>query len=283
MRFSLIVATLNRTTELEKLFESLQNQSHRDFEVIVVDQNSDGRLLPILKAFDDRLQIRRLTSAPGLSRARNVGLRVATGDVVCFPDDDCEYAEDVLQEVNRRFAANPERHGIVGDSLDEKGKRTLPWPVRAGKMTFIKSWQRSISYAIFLRREVIQKVGQFDEALGVGSGTPWGAGEDNDFVLRALKEGFLIYYDPEVHVRHPRMFLTLDERGLAKRQSYARGDGKLRQKHGMPFWWDVLLFSIPLGRALLSALQFKFKASQAHWVTFRGRLEGWFSDRSICS
>ncbi len=81
MRFSLIVATLGRTAELQRLFESLERQTHRDFEVIVVDQNTDGRLLPILDAFATKLTIRRLTSIPGLSRARNVGLREATGEL----------------------------------------------------------------------------------------------------------------------------------------------------------------------------------------------------------
>jgi glycosyltransferase involved in cell wall biosynthesis len=48
MRFSLIVATIGRTAELRSLFESPAVQTHRDFEVIVVDQNPDDRVVQTL-------------------------------------------------------------------------------------------------------------------------------------------------------------------------------------------------------------------------------------------
>ena len=46
--FALILATVGRTVELNRLFDTLAAQSYRDFEVIVVDQNRDDRLIPVL-------------------------------------------------------------------------------------------------------------------------------------------------------------------------------------------------------------------------------------------
>jgi glycosyltransferase involved in cell wall biosynthesis len=77
---SLIVATLNRVDEIERLLASLEQQAYGDFEVLIVDQNEDDRLVPILKSHPE-LVIRHLRSARGLSRARNVALPLANGDV----------------------------------------------------------------------------------------------------------------------------------------------------------------------------------------------------------
>ena len=82
--FSLILATSGRTTELHRFFSSLEAAAG-DCECLVVDQNPDERLLPILAAWEGRLPIKHLKSPPGLSRARNVGLAAATGEVVAFP------------------------------------------------------------------------------------------------------------------------------------------------------------------------------------------------------
>lgn len=277
MRFSLIVATLGRTTELNALLESLDRQIHRDFEIVVVDQNPDNRLLPILTSFENRLEIHRVTSAPGLSRARNCGLETITGEAVCFPDDDCAYPEDVLARVNQSFIDNPSWAGLIGDSVDTAGKPTLPWRDREGKLTLPMSWRRAISYALFLRSSVIGEIGGFDENLGLGAGTPWGSGEDNDLILRALKTGHYVHYDPAIRIRHPRLFPVFNKLGFSKRYSYALGDGKLLQKHSMPLWWGMLFFCVPLCRALFAAARMNGKEVHFHWLTFKGRLKGLLS------
>src|SRR5271166_2242893 len=99
---SLIIATLGRVTELDRLLASLDRQTYKDFEVIVVDQNLDDRLLPLLREHK-RLSIHRLRSSAGLSRARNAGMRAAKGDIFCFPDDDCWYPDQLLAIVSEWF------------------------------------------------------------------------------------------------------------------------------------------------------------------------------------
>ena len=64
---SMIVATLNRVDELERLLDSLDSQTYKDFEVIVVDQNPDDRLRPVLERHPG-LSIQYLRSARGVSR-----------------------------------------------------------------------------------------------------------------------------------------------------------------------------------------------------------------------
>ncbi|MGA8056526.1 MAG: glycosyltransferase family A protein, partial [Burkholderiales bacterium] len=75
LRLSLVLATVGRTDEAARFLASLDRQGVGDIELVVVDQNEDDRLVPLLAPYRDRFTVRHLRSAPGLSRARNVGLR----------------------------------------------------------------------------------------------------------------------------------------------------------------------------------------------------------------
>ena len=88
---SLVVATVNRTRQLVRLLDSLLLQSCRDFEVIVVDQNPAGVLQPIVERYQGKLALTHVACDLGVSRARNLGISLARGALICFPDDDCWY------------------------------------------------------------------------------------------------------------------------------------------------------------------------------------------------
>ena len=92
MRFSLVVATLNRVDDVRVLLQSLAEQTFTDFEVLLVDQNDDDRLRPVVEKFAPRLNLTRLHSTVrNSSHARNVGLPLCRGEIIAFPDDDCIY------------------------------------------------------------------------------------------------------------------------------------------------------------------------------------------------
>jgi glycosyltransferase involved in cell wall biosynthesis len=67
--FDLVVATVDRVGELERLLASLEAQTYRAFRVLLVDQNGDDRIQPILGERD--LEVVRLRADRGLSHARN--------------------------------------------------------------------------------------------------------------------------------------------------------------------------------------------------------------------
>jgi len=104
--FDLVVATLGRIDEPGRLLDSLEAQTHRSFRALVVDQNTDERLEPVLSG--RALDLVRVVSEPGLARARNVALPLLSADVVAFPDDDSAYGPTLLERVAQRFEAEPE-------------------------------------------------------------------------------------------------------------------------------------------------------------------------------
>ena len=242
MRFIFIMSTLNRTDDLGRFFNSLSIQGRFDSKIYLCDQNEDRRLDPIISAWSERLSIRVVRSALGLSRGRNAALAAALAElgpetsdnncIVGFPDDDCWYSDDVLAKVAASFIGDPDVSGVTARSLNESGAPSAATsPNHQLKVTSRNVFRGSmgISYCIFLRLAVVKKVGLFDETLGVGSGTPWGAGEESDYLLRAIRRGARLRYDPGIHIYHPDKTAIPDPSRLL---AYARGHGRVLRLNG---------------------------------------------------
>jgi glycosyltransferase involved in cell wall biosynthesis len=230
---SLIVATLNRITELERFLASLEEQSYRDFEVLVVDQNPDDRLLPML-GLHPGLAIQHLRSERGLSRARNVGLRAARGDIIAVPDDDCWYPKDLLATVAAWFGSHAE-FGLLFTALRtadnmHSGPKTPATARRCTKSDL--STCLSASAALFMRGSVAAAVGGFNEYLGIGAASKYQAGEERDYVLRALQQGFEFWYEPSFTVHHPT-FGSI-ERLKRTTYTYALSEGCVQRMYRYP-------------------------------------------------
>jgi GT2 family glycosyltransferase len=229
---SLIVATVDRVAELQRLLCSLEQQSARDFEVIVVDQNSDQRLAPVL-ARHPSLAVQHLHSARGLSRARNVGLRAARGGLIAFPDDDCWYPKDLLASVAAWFESHS-GFGLLATCLRTEenkfsGPRTPAVARHCGKSDVSKCVS---SATLFLCRAVATEVGDFNENFGVGSPSEYQAGEERDYVLRALAHGFQLWYEPSLTVHHPSLYSEEHQRRTT--YSYALSEGCVQRMHHYP-------------------------------------------------
>ncbi len=271
--FSLVLATLGRTDELGRFLATLDAQTARAFELIVVDQNADERLVPVLARYRERFPIRHLRSAPGLSRARNVALPHTTGHVVAFPDDDCLYPADLLERAARFFQAHPGAHGAVGRLVDEDGGAQLERRAGSGPVARLSLFGGASSCTLFLRREVVAAVGGFDETLGLGAGTPWSAGEDLDYPLRALAAGYRLEFAPELAVTHPRH----GDPGLEAERAfgYAAGFGRVCRKHGIPRWYVAYHLCRSAGGVIVGASTGRAHRARVHWRALRGKLHGW--------
>lgn len=277
LKVSLILATVNNTRELERFFFALDLQRYRNFEVIVVDQNPDDRLQPMIERYQKLFPIRHIRSARGLSRARNAGLKHITGDIVGFPDDDCWYQPALLAELVSWFNAHPEMDGLCGRPTDERGITTIGrFSETGGRITRMNIWTRTNSNTLFFRREVVNRVGGFNEKLGLGSGTPWGSAEDVDYPLRAIGMGFSLYYSPAFQVYHPDVIHN--QAYLAERAfSYAAGMGYVMRNHQYPRWYFYYFLLRPLGGAVLQALKRNPARRDYYRYVFKGRLYGWKS------
>lgn len=271
--FSLVLATVGRTAELTRFFENLSAQSYRDFEVIVVDQNSDDRLKPILAVYAGRVPILHAKSPCGLSLARNIGLGYVTGQIVAFPDDDCWYPSNLLERVSSIFAANPALDGITGRPLD---KSFIRFHTNSGPINSNNVFLRCTSYTIFLRRRVVAEVGAFDEGLGLGATTGHIAAEESDYLVRALAAGFHLDYHSELEVFHQQPEAMYEATFNRKARGYNRAFGYVLRKHRYPFWYVGRTWLRAFGGACVAAATFNVPKARYHYNVLVGRVGGYF-------
>jgi GT2 family glycosyltransferase len=273
LRFDLVTATVDRTEPLEALLASLDNQTHTAFRLVVVDQNADDRVPALLRAHP-RLDVLLLRSQRGLSRARNAALPHLDADLVAFPDDDCVYAPDLLARLAERFASDGALDGLTGRAVDADGSADPSWRADAAVLDPSNLWNRVISFTLFLRRDVVASVGPFDERLGLGSGTTWSSGEELDYVVRALRSGACIVYDPDLAVTHPRKRYTAPELRAVGRRDGASVGWMLR-RHGYGARTTARMLLRPVGGIGASLVRGDLTRASFHAATLGGRVRGY--------
>ena len=209
MRVSLIVSTRNRATRLPE-FLACMSSLHAPsggWELILVDNASTDGTPLILERFAAHaaFPVRCVRAAvPGLSHARNAGLACATGDIIAFTDDDCYPRPDYLGALVEVF--EDDRLGFVGgrtvlhDASDARvGVKDLDAPLDIGPRAFVPAgFIHGANMAV--RREVLRAIGGFDPLLGAG--TSCVAGEDTEYIARAVWAGWRGRYDPRPIVAH---------------------------------------------------------------------------------
>lgn len=276
MRVSLILATIGRTEELGTCLRSLAVQTDKNFEVLLIDQNPDERLQPFVReAIGLGVTLTHLRMAyPSLSGARNLGLDHACGNIVGLTDDDCWYEPDTIENIRAIFRADPKLDGIVGQWVEQAQARTTT--PETGALS-LNAWRRfrggdASSITIFFSRAIFTRLNGFDERFGIGQ---WfGAGEETDFVLRALASSANIMHHAQVRVHHHFGNNSLVCGGM-QRDNFrrrARGTGGIYAKHRLSAWTITRGLITPILQPIVHG---NFHAALLGCYIVFGRLEGY--------
>lgn len=108
MLLSIIIPVYNLAGYIEQCVQSISAQTFTEYEVIIIDDGSTDNTLEVCKEFgkkDDRIKVIHQENQ-GVSIARNLGIKEAQGDWICFVDGDDQLAEDslaeIMQDVNQK-------------------------------------------------------------------------------------------------------------------------------------------------------------------------------------
>lgn len=192
---SVILPTRNRADLIGRSIRSVLSQSFRDFELIIVDDNSSDNTADVVRGFhDDRVIYDRLPANKGAAAARNRGVELAKGRIIAFQDDDDEWIQGKLEKEVKVFEENtyPDlgivftNMWVIGKKISELSRPALLRPADGfvfNDALFGRLKDIGIQTAL-IRRKVFEKVGGFDENF-----PRW---IDHEFFIRASRH-FLFY------------------------------------------------------------------------------------------
>lgn len=277
---SVVVPVRNGASALPALLDALAAQLDAPaFEVIVVDNGSSDATRAVASRHPAVTTV-VVEGRPGSYRARNTGLAAARGALVAFTDADCVPAVDWLAH----GVAALDESALVGGAISQaRSEDPSAWEIydRAtylDQREMVENQDFAATANLFVRREVFDAVGRFDDRLA-SSG-------DYEFGRRAVAAGFHLSFDPAAMVVHrpratAREIWRLHRRlgaGWAMLAALGKRPPVWRDRAmWIPLGWvahAVSLAGDPLRRRRLLVVH--SVATAARWA---GRARGWASVR----
>jgi GT2 family glycosyltransferase len=283
-RVSVIVCSYNGGATLEQCLRSLLALDYPDYEIIVVDDGSTDDTRAILCRHPTVRAIHQANQ--GLSVARNVGLRAATGSIIAYTDSDCFADPDWLTHLVY--------HLQHGDAAAVGGPNVTPedgWlaacvAAAPGQPTHVLESDQVAEHIpgcnMAIRRDALLAVRGFDPAYRT-------AGDDVDLCWRLQQAGYWITFAPGAFVWHHRR--QTPRAYLRQQAGYGQAEALLRFKHPDKFngWgsgkWRGVLYGVSLRGLSLSGpviysgtygaglFQCLYQPGPAHWAMLPATLE----------
>jgi GT2 family glycosyltransferase len=192
--FSIITATYNSAKTINETIDSLQAQTFKNFEIIIIDGlSTDNTLIKIKNYNDPRIRINS-DKDEGIFDALNKGISKANGNIIGFlHSDDTLNNKDTLKVISENFDSGTD--GTYGDlcyvSFANPDKIIRNWISNNFSDKSLKFGWMPPHPTLFLRKAVYNKHGSFKLDYKVSS--------DYDFILRIFKDSNLTFkYIPHI-------------------------------------------------------------------------------------
>lgn len=224
----MLIPTYNRSRRLFELLKKLENQTYKNFEVIVIDDGSTDETKLMVENIDVSYELRYYYKKnEGTSSAQNYGIEKAKGDIIAHTNDDClpddDWLENALKYFNNKNVVGVE--GLVYTNFrDKRVYRTISnEEFLKGKKCLLDGF---FGANILYKKDVLKKVGGLDERF-----KPFFR-EDSDLAWRALDHGKIVFAK-DVRVFHPAHISKksgFQDRYLFRKSCYMN-DALLYSKH----------------------------------------------------
>ena len=284
IKFTIITNTIRRPIELitKSIEASLaQNESA---SVVLVDQNIQPlHFIDSIKMNPRFKHIHHVV--PSVSKARNYAEYAVDTDWLIFCDDDGYLENSYLKNLLRLIEEFPEVEIFAGgikriDNSDFYSKRHA----LGGDMKYFMNTKLLMGSNFVIKRSVFEELGKFDEKFGAGA--PYGSSEETDLAWNAFFHHKRMRYSPELVVFHVPPFTGNAKNEIEKAFRYGQGKGALVRKWLSLGYFTVLyevveMVLLPVLKAPIFLLMFKFLEARIQLAALSGRLKGLFCIQSL--
>jgi glycosyltransferase involved in cell wall biosynthesis len=214
---TVVICTRNRAEYLRKAIKSIcdQDLSPGRFELLIVDNGSvDNTRSMIESEFNDVDNLKYIYEPiPGLSQARNTGLKHAKGKYVSYLDDDAVASPKWIRSMLETFSSVKPTPGCIGGKIDliwetarpawisDKMTRPLGYVYWSDQPIILNDKQWIGGGNIAFPKEVLESLGGFTTNLG-RKGNKLLANEEIILINKLKADGYICYYHPDVMIYH---------------------------------------------------------------------------------
>jgi len=252
MFFSVIIPVYNRPNEVDELLHSLTQQTSKSFETLIIEDGSEDRCDDIVEQYQDQLDIHyyyKDNSGQGFSR--NFGFERAKGEYFIVFDSDCLIPSHYFRTVENYLETNqldayggPDREHENFSPIQKAISYTMTSPLTTGGIRGNKKHAGTFhprSFNMGISREVYEQTGGYKITR---------MGEDIEFSIRIIRNGFKTGLIPDAYVYHKRrtslkkFFNQLHFFGRARININRFHPGEIKFIHTLPAFFTVglLLF-----------------------------------------
>lgn len=229
---SVIIATYRREVELKRALKSLIQQTHKNIEIIVVDDNAEDMwnkkvkdIIDVICIYQPIIYIVNETNN-GSAETRNIGIRRATGSYITFLDDDDVYLpEKIKKQVACIHDADADLcitdlylYDENNVQTDKRIRNYIQKTDQRSLLTYHLKYHLTGTDVLMFRKSFLQKIGGFPQI---------DVGDEFYLVLRAIENGAKFAYLPRCDVK---AYVHSKNGGLSTGQAKIEGEKALYRK-----------------------------------------------------
>jgi glycosyltransferase involved in cell wall biosynthesis len=238
---SVVVSTYSeeRFSDLINLLYSLNDQTYRNFEVIIVVEKSKELFNKLHEYVKEKQFLNARLSfncgRQGLSSARNLGIRQAGGEIIAFIDDDALASPAWLQEMVKTYSDHPDAIGVTGPIIPLWESKSMDWCPKEYYWLFACTHE-AVSRAhpvrngyganISFKKDILDKYGAFKQSLGSQGDFRPTTAEETELSYRLTNiTDKIIIYNPGITVNHRVLLYRFSPEYLwerAKREGFSK-------------------------------------------------------------